>query len=277
MRSFKPAAESLETRDLCTVVHPLPHAAVHHPVVAIQLAHHARLGAAIHHWAQRRAAAWAPTPAFSYVDVSQNWGMHLNDSLGDCVPAAFANVEIVQAQATGHPFWPSDTSVLLAYARVSGYVPGRPETDRGEWAMAGIMDWERNGFDGHRARAWGIVNRRNHYQVERAVWLYGATVATVALPLDAVTQYKHGQYWDVTAGPTGAPYSAGGHEVAVFGWTPTGPLLGTWSTTVQATWAWWDTYVTENDAVLTYDWTANGVAPSGLNSSQLQNQLRHLT
>lgn len=223
-----------------------------------------------------------PPPVYCSTDVGQNWGLHLNNVLGTCVPAAQVNILTAQMESAGYYFQVPDSSVLLQYERVGHYIPGVPSTDQGEYVMSAEFDWMQNGYldpSGytHKAVACGPVNFRNYYALAESVYLYQGVTLTVGLPADAITQFVNCQTWTVTAGPGGAPWSGGGHEVALVGFNYTGPIAITWGRVQQMTWAWMSTYGTEAYATVnTEEISPNGHAVNGLTLNQLVADLRYV-
>lgn len=79
------------------------------------------------------AALPAPPPARSwFVHQIPDYGVMLNDTLSDCVPAATGHaVQIWTSDATGVMATVPDSAILAAYSLMGGYVPGNPATDQG--------------------------------------------------------------------------------------------------------------------------------------------------
>lgn len=280
-----PNLETLEERTSCSALHPGHFALAnsrHHPThKATRAAQHAPA----HPSARLRAFDYLPQqpPQYCAVDLNFPWGMHLNDTLGDCVAAAQINILESQLQTIGYRVVFPDSSALVQYERVGGYVPGNPATDRGETVISAELDWVRNGYldpSGytHKALAWGPVNFRNYDKLAKAVYLYGGVTLTCALPSDSITQFVNHQTWTVTTGPGGAPWSGGAHEIAVNGYNYIGPLGVTWGREVQMTWAWMSTYCTEGYATVTVDECyPNGHTPQGLTTKQLISDLKYVS
>lgn len=63
--------------------------------------------------------------------ADSEWGMLLNDSLGDCVPAGLMHMQFVLARLGGHHFGMTDQAAELNYEKMGGYVPGDSSTDQG--------------------------------------------------------------------------------------------------------------------------------------------------
>lgn len=300
-KNITPNFENLEDRLACSVaphhlaIHhatahfqanhhqPVQHPAQHHPATQHPAPHHPALShPAPHRAAPRWQATYIPYVPPTYCSANPNfpWGLHLNDRIGDCVTAAEINVLESQLQTLG--IWCNfpDSTALAQYERVDHYVPGNPATDNGETVISAELDWVRNGYTDpsgylHRAVAWGPVNFRNYNLLARSVYLYGGVTMTCALPADAINQFMAGQTWTVTAGPGGAPWSGGGHEICVNGYNYTGPLAVTWGREIQLTWAWMSKYCTEAYATVTNDeCLPNGHSPNGPTLSQLVADLR---
>lgn len=259
-RQFRPILRNLEERFLPSHLH---HALAGHQPTRIPAS----------------AVLRSPPPALSWLPANTKFPLHLNNYIGDCTIAAIDNSIIVESAAAGHFAAPTDAETLAHYQRVTHYVPGHPETDRGEWPIAAELDWMSHPLAGVRSLGFAAVNFHNPTQVERSIFLYGSTIVTVALPESAVDQFQAGQTWTVTAGARAQPYSAGGHELALDGYDATGPFAVTWGRTVHITWTWLATYGTEAETALTSTWVTglSAHAPNGLSQIQLLTNLRTLT
>jgi hypothetical protein len=64
--------------------------------------------------------------------ATPNWGMMLNDKLGDCTCAAIGHfIQAWTANAGPHEIVLPDQTILKTYEAVTGYNPKDPSTDRG--------------------------------------------------------------------------------------------------------------------------------------------------
>ena len=90
-----------------------------------------------------------PAPP-SRVDWSRgfniNYGMALNDSLGDCTEAKKVHAIQCWTLCNGRMVTVPDSVVLAAYEADGGYVPGDPSTDNGEDMLTNLNDWRQNGL-----------------------------------------------------------------------------------------------------------------------------------
>src|SRR5438105_13699169 len=84
-----------------------------------------------------------------------SWPMDLNDSIGDCVPAAMAHhLENWTFHSRGGAMMLPEAAVLQAYEDIGGYVPGRPETDQGCNMLDALRYWMRTGIGGRTIQAY---------------------------------------------------------------------------------------------------------------------------
>lgn len=199
--------------------------------------------------------ALAP-PEVDWTKGITNWGVMLNDQLGDCTIAACAHaVQVWTANQSRPGERPTERTVSDAlvesyYSKWCGYVPGNPSTDTGA-AIAGVLTtWQKEEFSGAILDGFVDANPTNIEQVKQAVNIFGVVDAGVELPIAAQNQ----NVWDVSLGSDSAPGSWGGHSVALAKYNATGPVFITWGALKQATWAWWRAYASEAKPLLSPLW-----------------------
>ena len=138
-----------------------------------------------------------------------NWGMMLNDKIGDCTVAACGH-EIQQWTANASKQQtPSDDAILSAYEAVSGYRRGHPKTDKGANMLYVLKYWRKSGIADNQIGAFASMEPYNFDHVRTAVWIFGSAYLGLNMPKSAKKQ----DVWDVpAAGPTGdgEPGSWGG-------------------------------------------------------------------
>lgn len=203
----------------------------------------------------------APPAQVDFSAKVKNWGMMLNDTLGDCTVAACGH-QIQQWTANaGKQVTPPDSSILSAYEAVSGYRPGRPSTDGGAEMLTVLKYWRKLGIDGHKIGAFAYINPANFDHLRAAVWTFGSAYIGLAMPKSSQKQ----AVWDVPAGGAvgdGAPGSWGGHAVEVAGFGPKGLLIVTWGQLKWMTWDFLKTYCDEAYAIISRDFLAAGKTPN---------------
>lgn len=207
----------------------------------------------------------------------KNWGMMLNDNIGDCTVAACGH-QIQQWTANaGTQKTPSDASILKAYEAVSGYVPNDPSTDRGADMLNVLKYWRKTGISGDKIGAFASVSPSNFDHIKTAVWTFGSAYLGLAMPVSAQKQ----DVWDVPAGGAtgdGAPGSWGGHAVEIAGYGPQGVLIVTWGALKWMTWDFLKTYGDEAYAIISKDFLQNGKTPNnGLDLAALKADLAQVT
>ncbi len=205
----------------------------------------------------------------------KNWGMMLNDTIGDCTVAACGH-QIQQWTANaGTEKTPTDQAILKAYEAVSGYRPGNPQTDAGADMLTVLKYWRKTGISGDKIGAFTFVDPANFDHVRAATWLFGGTYLGLAMPVSAQKQ----QVWDVPQGGAvgdGAPGSWGGHAVLIAGYSPEGLLVVTWGQLKLMTWDFLKTYAQEAYAIVSKDFlNGKGQTPNaGLDLAALNADLK---
>jgi len=152
-------------------------------------------------------------PPPQQANFSQNlteWGMLLNDQLGDCTIAGVAHAIMVWSlNAVGAPVHFTDEDVLDYYEKWDGYVPDDPDTDQGGVELDVLNNWRKNGFVGHQLAMHAEVNTKKRAEIVQAMWLCGGLYSGLALPITA--QKQNTWHVDPDAGADGEPGSWGGH------------------------------------------------------------------
>jgi hypothetical protein len=209
----------------------------------------------------RRRALPPPPPSCKRSDIASEWGMHLNDTIGDCTIAAAANAILTWTAANGAPWHVSDPIAEARYSAVSGYQPGRPETDTGAIETDVLGMWSRHGWDigrqGEDVTLWAAVPPANDVEIRETIYHFGGLYVGLLLPDSAQNQ----SVWDVGS----APGTWGGHAVWLTDYDPSGLACITWNTVQRMTWAFWHRYCEEAYALLNSDWLdTSAVSPGHL-------------
>jgi hypothetical protein len=215
-----------------------------------------------------------PTQCYFQQKVG-NWGMYLNDSLGDCVIAAAGHMIEQWTIYAGSPMVPNDAQILAGYEKIGGYVPGDSSTDNGCVMLDALKAWRQDGIAGRKIMAYATVfpDRRG---VGESVSLFGNCYLGLALPLSA--QYQSGWHIDDSNSQAAAPGSWGGHCVPVVGYSPNGVTVVTWGGLLNASWNFLARYCDEAYVVLSKDWIeTNGLDPTGFDLAALQADLKAVT
>lgn len=208
---------------------------------------------------------------------SFNYGMMLNDTLGDCTEAKKGHAVQVWTLCNGRMVTVPDSVVLGAYETDGGYVPGDASTDNGEDMLTNLTDWRQNGFGGHALSAFAAIDYSNFASVAQSIYLFGLVDIGFSVPQSAMDQNGAGQIWDVVPNDGGI---VGGHDVVVPMFDSTSHTLTciTWGMRQQMTWAFFQKYVDEAYALLAPDWLQRGgIDPSGFNLTALQADLAAVT
>jgi hypothetical protein len=204
----------------------------------------------------------APPDAVDWTKGITDFGMMLNDQLGDCTVAALGHAVQVWTANSRTEGTVTDEVIESAYEAWDGYQPGNPATDNGGIALDTLNDFKRDTLAGHVLTAFAAATVANTTEIKQAVNLFGGVYAGLQFPESAFDQ----DTWDVVDDDGGG---AGGHCVYIAGYNSTGPLAISWGKLYQMTWAFWLRYFDESFALLSPDWLAANVAPNGFNLNQL--------
>ena len=217
-------------------------------------------------------------------DVMNRYRMWYNDHAGDCVFAAFYNMEAGASGATGNTFSATDNDVIADYSAVTGYDPNTGLNDNGTNPEDALRYYSKNG----KVLAWGEVNHRNLTEVRQAIQIFGGIYTGLSLPKSAQAQI--GSTWDTMRFPKDlfnitdwTPGSWGGHCVitrhADFSQSRGIFNCITWGKSQEMTQDFWNEYVSVAYFMITPLWISqqSNLTPSGLDLTTLINDVKQLT
>lgn len=211
-------------------------------------------------------ASYAPPPFASYTYGITDWGMMMNDTLGDCTIAAAAHAEQVWTQGKTTI---SNSIVVSAYEQWCGYVLGNPSTDQGGVEIDVLNAWRKSTLGGHVLEAFIAPQPQNLTHVMHSIAEFGGIYIGLQLPNSAMVQNEEGKVWDVVADDGGL---AGGHAVFCPAYHTLDPTYNqettitciTWGGLQKMTTAFWEKYCDESYCLLAAAWEPSGVNLMGL-------------
>jgi hypothetical protein len=220
-----------------------------------------------------------PPESVDWTKGITEWGMMLNDNLGDCTIAACGHAIQVWTVNLGSQVTIPDSDILKAYEDWDGYNPSDPNTDQGGVEIDVLNSWRKQGLSAHTLLAYADPDPGDIVHVKQAINLFGGVYIGIGLPLTAQNQ----DIWDVVKmnwfkklfrrSDPSEPNSWGGHAVFVPAYNSTGPICITWGQLKQMTWAFWQKYCDESHALLSPDWISTK-SPSGFDLATLQTDLQ---
>ena len=210
-----------------------------------------------------------PPVSVDWTHGLSDWGMMLNDTLGDCTIAGCGHaVQVWSLANVGLELTVSDSDILAAYEAWDGYVNGDASTDNGGIELDVLNDWKKNGLAGHALLAFADPAVANLTEIRQTIALFGGCYIGMEVPnfiMDSIPQV-----WDVTTDDGGID---GGHCVFVAGYDAESFTFISWGTVYKMTTAFWAKYVDEAHGLLSSVWIGANGAPSGFNLNQLQADL----
>ncbi len=212
-----------------------------------------------------------PPPTADWTKGIADWGMMLNDTLGDCTIAGLGHAVQVWTANTGSIVTVPDPTIQSYYQQWDGYVPGDPNTDNGGVELDVLNDFQKNGFAGHKLLAFADPKPANLAEIRQSIFLFGGVYIGLSLPMTAQSQ----DVWDVVpnGGANAKKGSWGGHCVFVPEYDTNGFTCITWGQPKTMTLAFWKKYCDEAHTLLAQDWLTAKGSPAGFNQTQLQTDL----
>ena len=216
----------------------------------------------------------APPPWVNWaLKATSNWGMMLNNNLGDCTCACAGHmIQSFTADVKPEVTVP-DSAVLTAYEAVSGYIPGNPSSDTGAEILDVLKYWKKTGVGGHKIAAYAEVSPSNHTLLRQSIDLFGAIDVGVQLPAAAQNM---GNHWNMKGYTNNGEWdrgSWGGHCVAVLAYNAGQYICVSWGELIRIDVAFWDNYMDEVWTAISPDFFKGTKSASGLNLAQMQADL----
>lgn len=219
-------------------------------------------------------AALAPPPqSRDWAKGLTNFGVLMNDQLGDCTIAGVGHAIQVFSANTGVEAVVTDAQALQYYEQWDGYNPADPSTDQGGVELDVLTNWKAQGFAGHVLDGFADVKPAHTANVKQAINLFGGLYIGMNVPNFIMAAIP--QVWDVVADDGGID---GGHCVFVAGYDPIGLTFISWGLLYKMTWAFWNKYVDEAHTLISQDFImANGLDPSGFALAALEADLAKIS
>lgn len=218
-----------------------------------------------------------PTPPDSVdwsTKCSSNWGMLLNDTLGDCTCAGAGHMIMCWTGNNGTEITVTNDQTLAAYEGACGYKSGDPSTDQGGVETEVLDYWRQNGIAGTKIDAYVALEPQNDIHVKSSIDLFGGVYTGFALPESAQTQ----DIWSVVTGYRGSPGSWGGHAIPIIAYDSNYLTCITWGQLKKMTWGFWNTYCDESYAIISSMWAkGNQLSPAGFDYATLKADLALVT
>ena len=218
------------------------------------------------------AQALAPPPAsVNWAKGITQFGMALNDTLGDCTIAGVAHaIQIWTANSQTEVTIP-DSIIQNYYSTWDGYVPGDPSTDNGGIELDVLNDWRKSNLGGHHLLGFADPAVHNMTQIKQAINLFGGAYIGFNVPQSVMDSADDPTVlWDVNGDNT----IIGGHCVFVPKYDADGTLTCiSWGKLYRMSAAFWTQFVDEAHALLLATWIRNNKTPSGFDLAGMQADL----
>ena len=222
----------------------------------------------------------APPAAIDYTsNMPDDFGMMLNDNLGDCTCAAYYHARQVWTfQAQGGEVTEPDDDVLDLYIEGCGYDPDVPGPGPGGNEQAVLTYLLQSGApvgaDGSsrdNILAFVEVDSRNVDDVKRTI--YDCGVAYIGFQVPSDVNFDN-PVWDYDPA---TPMTNDGHAVVLAGYDADGAIVISWGKRFRMTWSFVTNVVDEVYAIADGAWIeSGGNTPAGMSLAQLEAQMQAL-
>jgi hypothetical protein len=213
-------------------------------------------------------------------NMPANFGMMLNDRLGDCTCAAFYHARQIWTYNAGHKeVTEPDVDVLKLYEKVGGYKPGNPSTDNGAVEQDVLKYLLRHGAPTKSGKADKIlayfeIDPRNQDDIKRVIYECGIAYIGFEVPSNIMPEgAEPPEVWTVDPKAT----IDGGHAVILAGYDAEGVIVISWGQIYKMTWEFFATYVDEAYAIIDKAWiNSTGKTPLGMTIQELESLVKSI-
>jgi hypothetical protein len=222
----------------------------------------------------------APPKSCDWTKGVKQFGMMLNDSLGDCTCAAVYHARQIWTLNASTENTQPDSSVLALYEKACGYNPNDPSTDQGgveQNVLSYLLNHGAPLANGQvdKIIAFAEVNQLNLSEVMTAIYEFGLAYIGFQVPqsiFDSNGSPK--SVWDFE--DENSPI-LGGHAVILPGYDESGLTVISWGQLYKMTPRFLQAYCEESYAIVSKDWIkASGKTPLGLTIQQLESMMNGL-
>lgn len=196
-----------------------------------------------------------------------NWGMMLNDSIGDCTVAGIGHACQVWTANVGTEVTPTDAEVLRAYEVWCGYNPNDPSTDQGGICLDVLSDFKNMGFFNNKLTAFAAVDTWKRQAIKQCIYLFGGCYIGLNVPNYVMDNPDPSIVWENSLSNRDI---AGGHCVFCIGYESNIISFISWGSIYRMTEAFWRNFVDEAYGMISPDWIGTTGAPNGFNLAQLE-------
>jgi len=220
----------------------------------------------------------APPASIDYVaKMPANFGMMLNDNLGDCTCAAYYHARQVWTfVGQGAEVTEPDPDVGELYVQACGYDPSKPGPGPGgneQHVLSFLLNTGApigaGGQQRDKILAFVEVDHRNTDDVKRTIDECG--VAYIGFPVPSNVSYDN-RIWDYDPS---VPMTKEGHAVVLAGYDAKAATAISWGRLYTVTWSFITNIVDEIYAIADRSWVEKtGKTPAGLTLAQLEAQMQ---
>jgi hypothetical protein len=224
-----------------------------------------------------------PPPAIDYTTgMNGNFGVMLNDTLGDCTCAAYYHARQVWTFHSGKEVTEPDVDVEKLYEEACGYNPHEPGEGPGGNEQTVLTYLHKTGApigpagaQRDKIKAFVEIDPRNIDDVKRTIVELGLVYIGLNVPQNILPPGGDPPAtWTVAPGK---PPIVGGHAVVLPGYDSSGAILISWGEKYTMTWEFFATYVDEVYGITDASWVKPNSTLPGISDAMLAQQMQYLS
>jgi hypothetical protein len=205
----------------------------------------------------------APAPLTAdYSYGLKNWGMMLNDSIGDCTIAAAGHE--IESWTQGKEIVP-DSIIQKVYSDISGYDPSNGNNDNGCCELDVLNYWNKKEINGDKIGAFSEIDLTKPDQIKQGLYLFNGLYIGIQCPDSAQKQFENNEVWTVVPGAT----IEGGHAIILVGFDEKYFYGVSWGSLITIDPEFITTYMDEAYAIIDKDYLTGDKTAEGFDIETL--------
>lgn len=218
-----------------------------------------------------------PPPSVDwYTTVDDKWGLFLNDILGDCVEASCANAVLQWSTINKYKVKVENRFVEDLYSKTTGYIHGKPKTDKGSETPNVLSYWKDSGWnigETNFLQNYSILDGKNIDVVKNSIYKFGGVIYDFTCPEEYFDDERYGYQLKKHIRH---PNKKIDHSIYIAGYNKDELTFVSHGEAGKMSWDFFLKFQDGVYAMLNPLWIKHGVSPAGHKYEYLQEEIKRV-